>query len=95
MLTTQRPKIPLGPANIFTATVDRLLFPLAKKLSLTIKTIDNAITQLLNDFFLEISNVNGANITKTKLNIVINDNKPELSFENKYTAQEGEIKKVY
>lgn len=60
-----------------------------KTFSVTINTIDNDIAQTLSSFFLNISNINGANVTNTQLSIVINDNEPELSFNNKHTVQEG------
>lgn len=60
-----------------------------KTFSVTINTIDNDIAQILSSFFLNISNINGANVTNTQLNITINDNEPELSFNNKHTVQEG------
>ncbi len=60
-----------------------------KTFSITINTIDNSTAQLLSNFSLHLSNIKGANTTDTQLTIVVADNEPELSFDNKHTVQEG------
>ncbi|PHR84014.1 MAG: hypothetical protein COA59_08680 [Colwellia sp.] len=57
--------------------------------TVTLQTIDNSIAQSLSRFSLHISNIKGANTSDKELTIKINDNEPELSFDNKHTVQEG------
>jgi len=74
----------------FHATSDNVTIPSGEKtLSVTINTIDNDIAEELSNFYLNISNIKGANFTSTQLTIAIKDNEPELIFDSKHTVNEG------
>jgi hypothetical protein len=79
----------------FHSTSGNITIPSGEKtFSLTINTIDNAIAQVQNDFFLDITNVKGANVTSAQLSITINDNEPELSFNSSYQVTAGNEMKI-
>ncbi|MCP4326526.1 MAG: hypothetical protein GY787_32790, partial [Alteromonadales bacterium] len=60
-----------------------------KNASVEIQTIDNLVALANANFQIVISNVKGAKIENKLIDVIIIDNEPQLTFDNKFSVTEG------